>query len=98
MYAERWHRWFAWRPVRLGGVVVWLRTIERRGCEDMGGNWTEYREKISTRRHERGTTGVTMNLEQVARVAHEVNRAYCLALGAWRHQPACLGGRAAMAA
>lgn len=40
----------------------------------------------------RGTTGVTMNLEQVARVAHEVNRAYCLALGdtsqpAWEDAP-----------
>lgn len=30
-----WHRWFAWRPVRVwwrdsGDAVVWLETIERR--------------------------------------------------------------------
>lgn len=24
-----WHRWFAWRPVRLGTVLVWLEMIER---------------------------------------------------------------------
>jgi hypothetical protein len=33
---EQWHRWFAWRPVRLRsgngrfGPVVWLEWIERR--------------------------------------------------------------------
>ena len=43
MYAQRWHRWFAWRPVRCGGCIAWLRTVERRGCEDMGGHWFEYR-------------------------------------------------------
>lgn len=24
-----WHKWFAWYPVRVGGQVVWLETIER---------------------------------------------------------------------
>lgn len=44
MYAQRWYKWFAWRPVRLdGGKVAWMRWVERRGCEDMGGEWTEYR-------------------------------------------------------
>ena len=48
MYAQHWHQWFAWRPVRCGGRIVWLRTVERRGCEDMGGHWTEYREQRKT--------------------------------------------------
>jgi hypothetical protein len=26
-----WHRWFAWRPVRIGGIdLVWLEIVERR--------------------------------------------------------------------
>lgn len=25
-----WRRWFAWRPVKIDGRRVWLRTIERR--------------------------------------------------------------------
>lgn len=28
---KEWHRWFAWRPVRVGsGDCRWLETIERR--------------------------------------------------------------------
>jgi hypothetical protein len=50
MYAQRWHRWFAWRPVcLLESGWVWLRVIERRGREDMGGEWTEYREPPNVR-------------------------------------------------
>lgn len=44
MFAQRWYKWFAWRPVCLvGGGFAWGCTVERRGCEDMGGTWTEYR-------------------------------------------------------
>lgn len=25
-----WHSWFAWRPVRAGGRIVWLRWLRRR--------------------------------------------------------------------
>jgi hypothetical protein len=45
----KWHSWFAWRPVRIGGWWAWLITIERRGEEyadiDYGtGGWDwEYR-------------------------------------------------------
>ena len=29
---ERWHKWFAWCPVRLGErECVWLETVERKG-------------------------------------------------------------------
>lgn len=29
---RRWHRWFAWRPVRLeDGRIAFLETVERRG-------------------------------------------------------------------
>jgi hypothetical protein len=27
----QWHRWFAWRPVRVGEQIAWLETVERRG-------------------------------------------------------------------
>lgn len=29
-----WHRWFAWRPVKLGSTWVWLEVIERKPCVD----------------------------------------------------------------
>jgi len=33
---RRWHKWFAWRPVRVpnnvGTTKIWLETIMRRGC------------------------------------------------------------------
>ena len=25
----KWHRWFAWRPIRVHQQIVWLETIER---------------------------------------------------------------------
>lgn len=25
----RWHKWFAWRPVRIDERIYWLETIER---------------------------------------------------------------------
>ena len=43
MLAQKWYPWFAWYPVRIDGRLVWGKTIERRGCEDKGGSWTEYR-------------------------------------------------------
>ena len=43
MLAQRWHPWFAWHRVRIGGLWVWWTRVERRGCEDMGGTWTDYR-------------------------------------------------------
>jgi hypothetical protein len=27
---EKWHNWFAWRPVSVDGHIVWLENIERR--------------------------------------------------------------------
>lgn len=51
--SEDWHRWFAWRPVRLGhwsdhvgkrGGWAWLETVERRARPY---NWpTEYRPSV----------------------------------------------------
>lgn len=26
-----WHKWFAWRPVTVSGMTVWLETVERKG-------------------------------------------------------------------
>jgi hypothetical protein len=43
MLAQQWHRWFAWYPVVVDGSFVFCRYVERRGCEDKGGGWTEYR-------------------------------------------------------
>ena len=47
---EQWHRWFAWRPVRIGDTreYRWLELVERRGtlqiCIVDGGWWEwEYR-------------------------------------------------------
>ncbi len=45
MLSQKWYAWFAWYPVRVNDKWCWGRTIERRGCEDMGGTWTEYRER-----------------------------------------------------
>lgn len=38
-----WYPWFAWYPVRVCGTWVWLRTIEKQECEDMGGTFNQYR-------------------------------------------------------
>lgn len=27
---EKWHRWFAWKIVRVNGVAYWLTTLERK--------------------------------------------------------------------
>lgn len=42
---KRWHRWFAWRPIRLYGECIWLEAVERRGqyCDYYGGWDWEYR-------------------------------------------------------
>jgi len=45
---ERWHRWFAWLPIEIGGHWVWLEMIERKGTFVFGpftyGHRFEYRE------------------------------------------------------
>lgn len=28
---RQWHMWFAWRPVRVGGYIVWLEYVQRKG-------------------------------------------------------------------
>jgi len=34
---EGWHKWFAWRPVRVtDNDCRWLETLERRGVRDFG--------------------------------------------------------------
>lgn len=39
----KWHRWFAWRPVRLqSGEFAWMETVERcmfGGTNSEGDNW-----------------------------------------------------------
>lgn len=41
---SKWRKWFSWYPVQvIGGDWVFLRIIERRFCEDHGGEFTEYR-------------------------------------------------------
>lgn len=46
-YAERiakWHPWFAWRPVHVGGNQYrWWETVERRWLVACGETWWEYR-------------------------------------------------------
>jgi len=39
-----WHDWFAWRPVVIGGVSIWLERIERRRVTKHGGYsvWTDW--------------------------------------------------------
>ncbi len=26
-----WHKWFAWRPIKINGTTVWLETVYRKG-------------------------------------------------------------------
>ena len=40
---NRWKRWFAWYPVRVGDDIVWLEWIERKVDSRMGIYWSEYR-------------------------------------------------------
>lgn len=49
----RWHRWFAWYPVRVcEGCLVWLQFVERRAdslsLEDHGGMVFAYRLEATT--------------------------------------------------
>lgn len=39
-----WHRWFAWRPVRIDLELVWLELVERKGerFEDSCGDYWVY--------------------------------------------------------
>lgn len=41
---EKWHVWFAWRPVRVAeGDCRWLEYVVRKGRYGMGGwNWDYY--------------------------------------------------------
>jgi hypothetical protein len=35
---KRWHKWFAWRPVKVGRRDCrWLETVERKGTEEQAG-------------------------------------------------------------
>ncbi len=49
-YLFKWHRWFAWYPVRTDkGELVWLETVERRLPE-----WSRYDDcASSSRKHRR---------------------------------------------
>lgn len=48
-WEEKWHKWFAWHPITLGGGDCrWLETIERKGTYSslslVGCEWVyEYR-------------------------------------------------------
>jgi hypothetical protein len=34
---KEWHRWFAWRPVRIGpNECIWLETLDRKGTYHSG--------------------------------------------------------------
>jgi hypothetical protein len=41
----KWHKWFAWRPVRLGDSDCrWLEIVERKKVKAYGCHWrTDYR-------------------------------------------------------
>ena len=39
----KWRPWFAWYPVVVMGIWVWLEWVERQRCESIGGEWTDYR-------------------------------------------------------
>jgi hypothetical protein len=50
---DQWHKWFAWYPVTIGNIHIWLTIVERKGTwclQDAGGSFWygfdwEYREK-----------------------------------------------------
>ena len=50
-YRERWHRWFAWYPVKVEECWVWLEVVHRKGkraCGYGGDHWEwEYRARES---------------------------------------------------
>lgn len=69
-YKRMWHRWFAWRPVRVptkgrmsGQSIVWLEWVEQKGtyvfCE-CGCDWN-YKYRYPTTRLTRGLTPVSCN-------------------------------------
>lgn len=29
----KWHKWFAWHPVRINNKLVWLKDVERHGYQ-----------------------------------------------------------------
>lgn len=33
---QNWNSWFAWHPVTVGNVVVWLERVERKGTPIRG--------------------------------------------------------------
>lgn len=33
---ERWHTWYAWHPIRINGMWVWLETVHRKGTLKCG--------------------------------------------------------------
>ena len=37
---EKWHRWFAWRPVIIGDYKYWLVSIYRRGEYHVNREWS----------------------------------------------------------
>ncbi len=43
---QKWHRYFAWKPVRLFGenTVVWLEYVQRQGLPLKRGRWHWYYE------------------------------------------------------
>lgn len=48
---QEWHRWFAWRPVRVGeGDCRWLEAVERKGtywCYGHGSWDWKYRVRVA---------------------------------------------------
>lgn len=42
---SKWHRWFAWRPVCVGGSLIWLNHVQRRLYDSGWDVIAEYREK-----------------------------------------------------
>lgn len=47
MLTYPWRKWFSWRSVTLiTGEDSWFEIVERRLCEDYGGNYWEYRKPV----------------------------------------------------
>lgn len=44
MFSTEWKKWFCWYPVQvIGGDWMFLQFVQKRYCEDHGGEFTEYR-------------------------------------------------------
>ena len=39
----RWHRWFAWHPVKINGIYFWGEIVEKKSRRDLFGNISEFR-------------------------------------------------------